>query len=149
MNEEPGEQERTHPGQQGLRRDTGPSADTTGATIFSCLTSSATAWALIYGEAGNRLFADETLRNSAIKRFMKRAKTSGRESLREEETRITITMKDGARYSRRVSLPKGDPGNPLSFEEIGKKFNDLTAGVISEKRANQIVETVRNLDKLE
>ena len=80
---------------------------------------------------------------------MKRAKTSGQESLREEETRITITMKDGARYSRRVSLPKGDPGNPLSFEEIVKKFKDLTAGVISEKRANQIVETVRNLDKLE
>ena len=106
------------------------------------------ALALIYGEAGNRLFTDETLRNPAIKRLMKRVKTSGRDSLREEETRITVTMKDGTRYSRHVSLPKGDPGNPLTFEEIVKKFKDLTAGVISEKRANQIVETVRNLDKL-
>ena len=80
---------------------------------------------------------------------MKRVKTSGRDSLREEETRITITMKNGTRYSKHVSLPKGDPANPLTFEGIVKKIKDLTAGVISEKRANQIVETVRNLDKLE
>ena len=126
-----------------------PFGGTTGPTIFSCPTNSVGAWALIYGEAGNRLFTDETLRNVAIKRLLNWVKTSGRDSLREEEARITITMKDGTRYSRHVSLSKGDPRNPLTFEEIVKKFKDLTAGVISRKRANQIVETVRNLDKLE
>ncbi len=106
------------------------------------------ALALLYGEAGNRLFIDETLRNPAIKGLMKRVKTTGRDSLREEEAGITIIMKDGSRYSRHVTVPKGDPGNPLTFEEIVKKFEDLTAEVISERRANQIVETVWNLDKL-
>jgi hypothetical protein len=51
-------------------------------------------------------------------------------------------------FGRVETSRKGDPGNPLTFEELVKKFKDLTAEVISERRANQIVETVRNLDKL-
>jgi hypothetical protein len=66
-------------------------AGTTGPTIFSCPTSSALALALIYGEAGNRLFADGTLRNAAIQRLMKRVKASGRDSLKEEETLKELT----------------------------------------------------------
>lgn len=106
------------------------------------------ALALIYGGAGNSLFTDETVRDPGIKRLMRKVKASSKASLGETEARVTITMKDGTRYARRISTPKGDPGNPLTFEEIVGKFRDLTAEVLSAEGASHIIETVRNLDKL-
>ena len=107
-----------------------------------------TALALIHGVAGNSLFTREMVRNPSVKRFMKKVKASGEASIGETEARINVVMKNGTRYAKRISAPKGDPSNPLRFEEIVRKFRDLTVGSLSEAGASRIIEMVQHLDKL-
>jgi 2-methylcitrate dehydratase PrpD len=45
--------------------------------------------------------------------------------------------------------PKGDPRNPLSFDDIVEKFKDLPHPILSEGRMNQIIVLVQNLENLE
>ena len=47
-----------------------------------------------------------------------------------QPSRVTITTKDGKSYVSRVDVPKGDPRDPMTFEEIGVKFDALGGDVI-------------------
>ena len=41
--------------------------------------------------------------------------------------KVTVTTRDGRTLRGRVDEPKGDPGNTLTREEIGAKFERLAA----------------------
>jgi 2-methylcitrate dehydratase PrpD len=47
--------------------------------------------------------------------------------------RVAVTMKDGTTYSGFLEAPKGDPANPMSFDEIKEKFRNNARAAISEK----------------
>ncbi|MCK5487474.1 MAG: MmgE/PrpD family protein, partial [Desulfobacterales bacterium] len=57
--------------------------------------------------------------------------------------------KDGKTYSTRIDFPKGDPENPLTWDELIDKFRNLIAPVFFEARQNEIIERVRSLEKEE
>lgn len=57
-----------------------------------------------------------------------------------------IFTKDGRKLSTRVDYPRGDPENPLTWEELIEKFKQLTAPVYSEEQMDKIVTCVRNLE---
>ena len=62
---------------------------------------------------------------------------------------ITIKTKDGEQLSRRNDGPsKGDPENPLSKEDIEKKFNTMVTPVLGRDKAGQIISTIKQLDRL-
>jgi 2-methylcitrate dehydratase len=42
-----------------------------------------------------------------------------------QPSQVTITATDGKRYSKRVDVPKGDPRDPMTEEEIAVKFGAL------------------------
>ncbi len=65
-----------------------------------------------------------------------------------QPSRITIVTKDGRKLSARVDVPKGDPRDPMTAEEIGVKFNALGREVVGEQRCNEIGQTVMGLDEL-
>jgi hypothetical protein len=59
-------------------------------------------------------------------------------------------MKDGKKYFTRVEYCKWDPENPLTWDELIEKFNDLSSGVITKVRrliqinpsySNQVIPT--------
>ena len=45
--------------------------------------------------------------------------------------------------------PKGDPRNPLTWDELIKRFHDLTGPVADEETRRLIVKRVRALEELE
>jgi 2-methylcitrate dehydratase PrpD len=59
--------------------------------------------------------------------------------------RVTIRMEDGTMFQETVMKPKGDPGNPLTPEEIAAKFHDNAAGTIGRARAEQLLAAIRQL----
>lgn len=61
---------------------------------------------------------------------------------------VTITMKDGKVYTKHVDLPKGQPGNPMTDEEINAKFSNMAEKVMPEAQVNQIIKTVYDLDNV-
>jgi 2-methylcitrate dehydratase PrpD len=62
---------------------------------------------------------------------------------------VELTMKDGRVASRRVDWPKGYPQNPVTPAEIEAKFRALASLSVDPATADQIVETVADLDRLE
>lgn len=59
--------------------------------------------------------------------------------------RVTIRMKDGTSYQETVLKPKGDPGNPLTPEEIAGKYRQNAAGILDATRAEALLEAIRGL----
>jgi 2-methylcitrate dehydratase PrpD len=107
------------------------------------------ALALSEGKVPESQFIPEKLKDRRIRNLMKKISVSGDDSLKESEARIAIQLKDGTRLKSVVSAPKGDPKNPMSFDEIVEKFNDLTQSILSDRQRNKIIHLVRNLEKME
>ena len=71
-----------------------------------------------------------------------------------QPSRVTITTKDGKTFATRVDVPKGDPRDPMTEEEISIKFNALGGDVIGLDNCEKLrkcimkMETARNFDEL-
>lgn len=59
-----------------------------------------------------------------------------------------IFTKNGKRYFTKVEYCKGDPENPLSWEEMIEKFSDLSRRFWTRDRLTKIVEQVRSLEEI-
>jgi len=61
---------------------------------------------------------------------------------------VIITMDNGDVYEERVECCKGPFGVPIVFDDIEDKFRGNTDGVLSVERQDEIVNLVKNLEKL-
>ena len=62
-------------------------------------------------------------------------------------TRVTITYTDGKTEEKVVTSPLGGTDRLLSNDDVVKKYQTLTAGIIDKNRSDQIVNFVLGLDK--
>jgi 2-methylcitrate dehydratase len=71
-----------------------------------------------------------------------------------QPSRVTITTNDGQSYSTRVDVPKGDPRDPMTEEEIAVKFTALGGDVIGKDQCKKLqsfimgMETAKDLNGL-
>jgi 2-methylcitrate dehydratase len=65
-----------------------------------------------------------------------------------QPSQVTITTTDGKAYTKRVDVPKGDPRDPMTAEEIGVKFTALGKGVIGEAACKTLAAAIMKLDAL-
>ena len=61
--------------------------------------------------------------------------------------RVTIRMNDGTTHRETVMKPKGDPGNPLSPEEIAEKFRGNCAETLGAAQTEALLMAVRSLPR--
>ena len=62
---------------------------------------------------------------------------------------VTLTTNEGS-FKRRVDLPKGEPENPITKDELHGKFTVLTtARGFSNKQSAEVIQAITNLDTLE
>ncbi|MBS0196694.1 MAG: MmgE/PrpD family protein [Planctomycetes bacterium] len=64
-----------------------------------------------------------------------------------QPSRVTITTTDGKTYAKRVDVPKGDPRDPMTREDIEVKFNALGKGIVGIDRCKQIADWVFTMDQ--
>jgi len=63
--------------------------------------------------------------------------------------KVTVRMKDGAEFAEEVRYAKGDKRNPLSWEEIVRKFNMLVSPcTLGQDQARKIVNGAQYLEDL-
>ena len=71
-----------------------------------------------------------------------------------QPSRVTITTNNGGSHSTRVDVPKGDPRDPMTEEEIAVKFTALGGDVIGKEQCRKLqsyimsIETAKNLGGL-
>src|SRR4051794_30460939 len=63
-----------------------------------------------------------------------------------QPSRVTITTNDGKEYSTRVDVPKGDPRDPMTEEEIAVKFTALGGDVIGNDQCKKLQKFIMNID---
>ena len=63
--------------------------------------------------------------------------------------RITIKMKDGKSFEKRVDAPKGHALNPMTDEEVEAKFLSMAQPMLGERAAREAMEPMWNLDQQE
>ena len=62
---------------------------------------------------------------------------------------VIATLNDGREVISHVDYPRGDPENPVTLGDIVNKFNLLTEKYFDQKRRSQIVEEVKQLEKID
>lgn len=64
-------------------------------------------------------------------------------------SRVSVIMKDGITFEGYRKTPKGDPAEPLEFNDLERKFKQNAGRFVSEERIDQLVEEIGNLEKQE
>jgi 2-methylcitrate dehydratase len=64
-----------------------------------------------------------------------------------QPSRVTITTTGGKSFSTRVDVPKGDPRDPMTEEEIAVKFNALGGEVVGAERCREARKVIMSLEK--
>ena len=109
--------------------------------------------AVLYRKAGLGEFQLSRIRSEEVKRVMKKVEYRVDPELdrtfpKQWCATAEVFTKDGKRYFTKVEYCKGDPENPLSWEELIEKFNDLSNRFWTKERRVKIVEQARNFEKI-
>jgi 2-methylcitrate dehydratase len=96
-------------------------------------------------------FKEERVRDQALIPIMDKIKVVANEEFEAlfpkfQPSRVTITTNDGKQYSTRVDVPKGDPRDPMTEEEIAVKFTALGGDVIGADQCKNLQRFIMNLD---
>lgn len=65
------------------------------------------------------------------------------------QARIEIRLRNGQTIHRESSEPRGEPTNPLSAEELERKFIGMAALTIDDERATELNRTLMDIETLE
>jgi 2-methylcitrate dehydratase PrpD len=58
---------------------------------------------------------------------------------------VQVHLKNGKHFEKRVRYPKGDPENPLTWQELSAKFLSLALRVLPKTRCEQIIASVKEM----
>src|SRR5262249_55646561 len=105
---------------------------------------------LIDGMVTPLQFKEERIHDSTLIPVMDKVKAvanSEFESLfpKFQPSQVTITTTDGRSFTKRVDVPKGDPRDPMTADEIGVKFMALGKDVLGESACKKLAEAVMKL----
>jgi len=103
--------------------------------------------AVLHRCAGLDEFTAENAQSNQVRHLMERVTLLkdtrlDRNFPKEWNARVTIFLNDGHQYEKFVQHPKGDPENPLSWEELVAKFKSLASAVVPLDRCDRVVDHV-------
>ncbi|HET6144683.1 MAG TPA: MmgE/PrpD family protein [Candidatus Acidoferrales bacterium] len=106
--------------------------------------------ALTHRKAGLDQFSDENIKSPQIKILMDKVFLQKDSRIEknfpvEWPSFVKVYLKNGQFFDRYVRFPKGDPENPLTWEELSAKFQSLATRVLPRERCDQIVRSVKDM----
>lgn len=104
--------------------------------------------AFVEGGALLEQYTDRKLRHPAIRRLMDVTRIETDASLpRGVSCHMTVRLASGERCTAQVDYPKGSIENPMSNEELRKKFDSLAAPVVGAARASAIADMAMRIER--
>jgi 2-methylcitrate dehydratase PrpD len=109
--------------------------------------------ALLYGKAGLDEFQLSKIKSEKVKRAMRLVECVVDPELdrtfpKQWGATAEILTREGKKYFAKVDYCKGDPENPLSWDELVDKFHGLCHRRMTKERRLKVVEDVRRLEKV-
>jgi 2-methylcitrate dehydratase PrpD len=59
---------------------------------------------------------------------------------------VSVQLTGGTSFEKYVRYPKGDPENPMTWQELSAKFCSLAARVLSKSDSDQIIQSVKGMN---
>lgn len=111
------------------------------------------ACALLDGDVTRASFTDEKIRDARVLGLLDKIKIVETAACNAGYPKgipnnMIVTLRDGRTLAKRVDYPRGHAGNPMSDEEVIRKFKGLAGGVVSDATADRIVNQSLNFDTL-
>src|SRR5882724_10797363 len=99
-------------------------------------------------------FKEERVLDKALIPIMDKVKVVANEEFEAlfpkfQPSRVTITTNDGRSHSTRVDVPKGDPRDPMTEDEIAVKFTALGGDVIGKEHCKKLQSFIMSLETAE
>ena len=88
------------------------------------------------------------LKDPKILELTRRIKVEKDASLNPRTSKVILKTKKGERHEKLVELPKGEPENPLTWEEVVKKFTSSVQSVFSSGQREKIVKAIRGFEEI-
>lgn len=128
-------------------------------TVYGCKFSIqyCTACALITGSVGLEHFTTACMNDKSIRQLMEKMSVIKDEEIqniydenpKKLAVRLSISLNDGTILTKTVEYPKGDPENPLSWQESTDKFISLCEPVYGTTTTEKLLDLVENIEKKE
>jgi 2-methylcitrate dehydratase PrpD len=112
--------------------------------------------AVLDGEVTPQSFGPRQLKRQDLRQFMSRVRTREDPNLTAAfparwSSEVTVELVDGTRHTACVEIPKGDPSNALSRDDLATKFLKSVGSVIGPRAAQRLLDRcldVRRLDRV-
>jgi 2-methylcitrate dehydratase PrpD len=108
----------------------------------------AAAVAIIYGMAGEKQFSDSAARDAATVALRDRVRAVADSSVKEEQARAAVILKDGRRLEKFIENAVGSVRNPMTDAMLEAKFLDLADGVLSQAKARRLMDLCWKVETL-
>jgi 2-methylcitrate dehydratase PrpD len=113
--------------------------------------------ALFFGDVATKHFSETYFNDPKLRSMLERVNVITDEEIEsifqknpnQWTQQVEIKTKNGKKLIKRIDFPKGDPENPMSFDETIAKFNKLTTNILSEKQRIQIIDRISKLETLQ
>ncbi len=110
--------------------------------------------ALRDGDVTRESFSDENIRDPELLALLDKIKIVETDECNAGypdgiPNKLIIKLRDGRTLEKKVTYPRGHAGNPMSDDEVVRKFKTLAAGVVSDATADRIVNQAMSFDKLD
>ena len=107
---------------------------------------------LAWGKIGAEEMSESSLNDPVIRKLQNKIKLEENQSHTDafpakRFASVVIILQNGSKLEIENIEARGDAENPLSNEEIQTKFIQLTKGIISASKQNQLIRLIENLDK--
>jgi 2-methylcitrate dehydratase PrpD len=108
----------------------------------------AAAVAIVEGAAGERQFSDGTVNNPAVIMLRNRVNLTPDASIKEDQVRISIALKDGRKLEKFVEHAVGSITNPMSDKALEAKFTGQSEGILSAEKIRQTIDLCWKVETL-
>lgn len=115
------------------------------------------ACALRYGKVGLEQFTSSIMEDAAVRSLIEKISVKQDKELQaiydadssKIASKVVVELESGDVVEETVEYPKGDPANPMTWEDSRDKFCDLVIPVLGDDRAQQLVNLVDGLEKVD
>lgn len=102
---------------------------------------------LLDGWAGLAQFRDERVNSPDVIQLRQLVRATPDPAIAEDQARVAVVRHDGTRAEVWVEHCIGSKDNPMTDDQLDRKFMDVTSGVISPSSATALIGAVRSLDE--
>ena len=104
--------------------------------------------AIIHGAAGEAEYGDAVVRDPQVIGLRDRVEATVDEAMHEDQTRVTVTLKDGRTFEKYVEHAIGSLERPMSDADLEAKFRGLVKGILSPEQTDALIRLAWNVEKL-